>query len=109
MRPIKSRLSHFEDLRGSVETMISSKSPPGDRVLHRPERVRAADQALDRAVGLALEQWQRVLQRPVRLPPVADVGDQQGKLAGPGLRAPPDFLEQLRRGRGSVRHDEDPA
>ena len=78
------------------------------RLLHRDERIRAADTALDGSVRGPCEERQRGLQRPVRRLAIAHVGNQQHELRRPRLRSTGHFIEQPRRGGRPIRHHEDP-
>ena len=104
---MRSRRSHFERFLGSVETMISSKSPSWIARSTASKRVRPADEAFHLASCRALKQRDRGLQRPVRCLAVGSVGDQQGEGGRPGPSAALDFLEEPRGGCRSVRHDKD--
>src|SRR5262249_23536747 len=79
----------------------------GERLLDGPERLGTAKQALDLRLSGPPQPRQRDLERPVRRPPPAPVPDQQRAAAAARLHAAPDLVEQLRRGRGAIRDDED--
>jgi hypothetical protein len=108
-RRIRSRRNHFETRFGSVEMMISSKRPVADGAPHRLERIRSADESLNRTSGGALQQRQSALQRPVSGVAVVPVRHQQRELTRSGSRALRHGLKKTMRRCRPVGDDQDPS
>jgi len=107
-RWIRSRRSHFDVRLGSVEMMISSKSP--SRSASRTDSKGSdppTSQSFDVSSRGSLQQRPCALKCPVGGLAVADVRDQEGELARPVIGAASDRIQQTVRSCRPGRHDKD--
>jgi hypothetical protein len=84
------------------------KAPVTDSGLNRLERLRPADEPLDRTSGGSFQERHRALKRPVGRVAVAHVRHEQRKLTRTGPSATPHRLQQTRRGRRPVGNHKNP-